>query len=85
MSNDVFPSVRALIVEHLGIAQRDVTMPAHLGDDLGADSLDLFSIVLACEETFSIPPILDAESDHLVTVGDLVELVRRKQREAADA
>jgi len=84
MSKDVFKAVRAIIVEHLCVPMADVTLHAQLEEDLGADSLDLVTIALSCEEAFAIPDISDTESEQLVTVGDLVELVKRKL-ESTDA
>ena len=46
--------VRSVIAQHLGIALDTVTDEAHFRDDLGADSLDAFELLMAFEETFGI-------------------------------
>ena len=45
--------LRSLIVEHLGVEEAKVTMDATL-DDLGADSLDTFELIMAIEKDFQI-------------------------------
>ena len=44
-------------------------------DDLGADSLDVFQIIMAVEEEFNIE-IPTEEAEKIVTVGDAVEAIR---------
>ena len=46
--------VRSLIAEHLGIDAASLTDDARFRDDLGADSLDAFELLMAFEETFGI-------------------------------
>ena len=45
-------------------------------DDLGADSLDLYQIILGVEDAFDIE-IPQEEAEKIVTVGDAVELIQR--------
>jgi len=61
--------VRSLIAEHLGIDADTLTDDARFRNDLGADSLDAFELLLAFEETFSIE-IPDAEADPMQRVRD---------------
>ena len=63
--------VRSLIAEHLGIDAASLTDDARFRDDLGADSLDTFELLLAFEETFSIE-IPDDEADLMQRVSDAV-------------
>ena len=52
--NDVAAEVRDILVFHLGADERRLTDNARLGEDLGADSLDVVEIVMSCEERFAI-------------------------------
>jgi acyl carrier protein len=63
--------VQQILVEQLGVDEREVKPDASLGLDLGADSLDRVEIVMACEEEFGIE-IPDADAEPVKTVGDLV-------------
>lgn len=66
--------VRHLIGEHLGIDANSVTSNAAFRDDLGADSLDFFDLVLAFEDTFRIE-ISDDDADLMRCVSDAVAYI----------
>ena len=66
--------VRRLIAQHLGIEADRVTDEARFRDDLGADSLDAFELLLAFEETFGIE-IPDDAADQMQRVGDAVTYI----------
>ena len=70
-----FEKVRDIIVETLGCEAEQVTMEASLADDLGADSLDVFQIIMGIEEAFDLE-IDNDEAENIVTVGDAVEQIR---------
>ena len=53
----------------------DVTMAATFVDDLGADSLDIFQIIMGIEEEFDIE-IPNEAAEQIVTVGDAVEQIK---------
>ena len=59
--------VHQLIVEQLGADEAEVSLDAHLRDDLGADSLDMVELTMALEEEFG-REIADAESATFVRV-----------------
>ena len=44
-------------------------------DDLGADSLDIFQIIMGLEEEFDVE-IANEEAEKIVTVGDAVEQIK---------
>ncbi len=52
-----------------------ITMDAAFIDDLGADSLDIFQIIMGIEETFDIE-IENEDAEKIVTVGDAVEQIK---------
>ena len=71
-----FELVRDIIVETLGCDAEQVTMDASLADDLGADSLDVYQIIMGIEEEFDIE-IPNEEAEKIVTVGDAVEQIKK--------
>ena len=53
----------------------DITMATTFVDDLGADSLDIFQIIMGIEEEFDIE-IPQEAAENIVTVGDAVEQIK---------
>ena len=70
-----FEKLQGIIAEVLNIEPEDVTMAATFVDDLGADSLDIFQIIMGIEEEFDIEIPNEAE-EQIVTVGDAVEQIK---------
>ena len=70
-----FEKIKKIIVEVLNVEESDVTMEATFVDDLGADSLDVFQIIMGLEEEFDIE-IPNEEAEKIVTVGDAVEQLK---------
>ncbi len=64
-----FEKLQGIIAEVLNIEPEDVTMAATFVDDLGADSLDIFQIIMGIEEEFDIE-IPNEAAEQIVTVGD---------------
>ena len=71
-----FEKLRDLIVEVLNVDENEVTMESTFIDDLGADSLDVFQIIMGIEEEFDIE-IPNEEAEKIVTVGDAVEQIKK--------
>lgn len=71
-----FEKLRDIIVEVLNVDETEVTMESTFIDDLGADSLDVFQIIMGIEEEFDIE-IPNEESEKIVTVGDAVEQIKK--------
>ena len=71
MAADTFDRVKKIIVEQLGVEDKEVTPEASITDDLGADSLDQVELVMAFETEFGID-IPDEEAEKIKTVGDAV-------------
>ena len=64
--------LQKIIAEVLNVDEAEVTMDTTFVDDLGADSLDVFQIMMGIEEEFDIEiPTEDVEQ--IVSVGDAVE------------
>ena len=70
-----FEKLQGIIAEVLNIEPEDVTMAATFVDDLGADSLDIFQIIIGIEEEFDIE-IPNEAAEQIVTVGDAVEQIK---------
>lgn len=67
--------IKAIIAEVLNIDADSITEDTTFVDDLGADSLDIFQIIMGIEEEYDIE--LDNESvEQIQTIGDAVEAIR---------
>ena len=65
----------AVIREQLNLEDVEITEKSNFKDDLGADSLDLFQIIMGMEEEYDIELENDA-AEQIRTVGDAVEAIR---------
>ena len=70
-----FEKIQEIISEGLSVDADEITMETTFVDDLGADSLDVFQIIMGIEEEFDIE-IANEEAEKIVTVGDAVEQIR---------
>ena len=61
-----------MTADALGLEAGDITADSSFKEDLGADSLDLFELVMALEEEFGVE-IPTEDLEQIVTVGDAVE------------
>ena len=71
-----FEKLQEIIADGLNVDPNEVTMETTFADDLGADSLDVFQIVMGIEEEFDIE-MPDEDVEHIVTVGDAVEEIKK--------
>lgn len=70
-----FEKIKDIIAEVLNVDVGEITMDTTFVDDLGADSLDIFQIIMGLEEEFDIE-IANEEAEKIVTVGDAVEQIK---------
>ena len=70
-----FEKLKKIIAEVLNVDVEEITMDTTFVDDLGADSLDIFQIIMGLEEEFDIE-IANEEAEKIVTVGDAVEQIK---------
>lgn len=68
--------LQKIIAEVLNVDEAEVTMDTTFVDDLGADSLDVFQIMMGIEEEFDIE-IPTEEVEQIVSVGDAVEKIKK--------
>ena len=75
----VFERVKKIVVEQLGVDEKDVVPTARFVDDLGADSLDLVELIMSLEEEFSNSTnkieIPDEDAEKIVTVQNAVDYI----------
>ena len=77
----MFERVKEIIEEQLNLDGAEITEESSFKDDLGADSLDLFELVMAFEEEYSIE-IPSEDLEQITTVGDIMEYMKSKGVEA---
>lgn len=70
-----FEKLQQIIAEVLNTEPDDITMNTTFVDDLGADSLDIFQIIMGIEEEFDIEIPTEA-AEKIVTVGDAVDQIK---------
>ena len=70
-----FEKLQSIISEVLNIDAYEVTMDKTFVDDLGADSLDVFQIIMGIEEEFDIEIPNDA-AENISTVADAVDAIK---------
>ena len=70
-----FEKIKKIISEVLNVDVEEITMETTFVDDLGADSLDIFQIVMGIEEEFDIE-IANEEVEKIATVADAVERIK---------
>ena len=68
-----FEKLQNIIAEVLNVEADEITLNTTFVDDLGADSLDIFQIIMGIEEAFEIPT---EEAEKIVSVGDAVEQIK---------
>ena len=70
-----FEKLKKVIAEVLSVDPDEITMETTFTDDLGAESLDLFQIIMGLEEEFGIgiPP---EKAENITTVEEAVELIK---------
>ena len=70
-----FEKLKKIIAEVLNVDPEEITMETTFLDDLGADSLDVFQIVMGIEEEFDIE-IPAEKAEKITTVEEAVELIK---------
>jgi len=72
--------LKKIVVEQLGVDEKEVVPSASFVEDLGADSLDLVELIMSIEEGFSTPShkvtIPDEDADKIITVQDAIDYLK---------
>lgn len=71
-----FEKLKSIIADVLNLDTQEITMDSTFVDDLGADSLDIFQIIMGIEEEFDIE-IDNEEAEKITTVQDAVEQIKK--------
>lgn len=71
----MFEEIKAIVAENLGVEEDSITMESSFKDDLKADSLDLFEMVMALEENYEIEIPTD-DLGQLETVADVIDYIQ---------
>ncbi|HJD40503.1 MAG TPA: acyl carrier protein [Candidatus Blautia stercoripullorum] len=69
--------MKEIIAEQLNCDAESITMETSFKEDLGADSLDLFELVMALEDEYSVE-IPSEELQDLTTVGAVIDYLKAK-------
>lgn len=66
--------IKAIVADNLGVDEDSITMESSFKEDLNADSLDLFEMVMALEENYGVE-IPSEDLEKLLTVSDVITYV----------
>lgn len=69
--------LKELIAEQLNVNADEITAESNFKDDLGADSLDLFELVMSLEEEYEVE-IPSEDLEKIATVNDVMEYLKAK-------
>lgn len=72
--SEIASRVKAIIVDKLGVDEKQVTDKASFTTDLGADSLDTVELIMEFEKEFGIT-IPDDKAQSIATVGDAIAFI----------
>lgn len=75
---DIFNTVKKIILDRLDVTEEQVTLEATFKNDLKADSLDIVELVMEFEDEFDME-IADEDAEKIVTVGDAVKYIKDLQ------
>lgn len=73
----MFEKIKEIVAEQLSCNEEEITMGTSFKDDLGADSLDLFELVMALEEEYDVE-IPSEDLANINTVEDVVNYLKDK-------
>ena len=71
-----FEKLQEIIADVLNVQKEEITPETTFVDDLGADSLDIFQIIMGIEEEFDIE-IDNDEAEKISTVQDAVDQIKK--------
>ena len=71
---EISEKIRGIVADQLGVNIEAVTGESNFQDDLGADVLDFYEIVMKIEDAFEID-IPDDDEEKLTTLGRAVEYI----------
>ena len=72
--------MKEMVADQLNVDAAEITAETSFKDDLGADSLDLFELVMALEEEYNVE-IPSEDLEKLTTVGAVMDYLKSKGAE----
>ena len=75
----MFEKVRELVAAQLGIDEAVIKPESNFKEDLKADSLDLFELVMSLEDECSVT-IPSEELEKILTVQDVVDYIEANEK-----
>ncbi len=72
--SEIESKVKSIIVDKLGVDEKDVTREASFTNDLGADSLDTVELIMELEKEFNVS-IPEEATEKIATVGDAIDFI----------
>ncbi len=70
----IFEKIREIVVDQLGVNEDDVKLETRFIEDLEADSLDLFQVIMELEDAFDVKV---EEVENIKTVSDAVNFIEK--------
>ncbi|MBX9136205.1 MULTISPECIES: acyl carrier protein [unclassified Clostridium] len=70
----IFEKIKEIVVDQLGVNEEDVTLETRFIEDLEADSLDLFQVIMELEDAFDVKV---EEVENIKTVSDAVNYIEK--------
>ena len=79
--NEDMKKLKSIIADVLNVDPDEITPDTTFSDDLGADSLDLYQILMGIEEEYGIT-VPQEQTENITTVAEALELIRKATGEA---
>ncbi len=77
--SEIQEKIKSIIVEKLGVDEREVTPEASFTNDLGADSLDTVELIMEFEKEFNLQ-IPDDQAEKINTVGEAINYIENNKK-----
>jgi len=72
--DDVYGKIKEVVAEVFSVDEKELALETNLVDDLGAESLDIVTLLMEFEDTFD-RKIPDEDAEKLITIGDAVNYI----------
>ena len=80
-NRNMLEKIKEIVADQLGIDEDDIKLESNFKEELEADSLDLFELVMALEEEYGVE-IPSEDLEKIATVNDIIEYLKNKGVEA---
>lgn len=80
-NRNMLEKIKEIVADQLGIDEDDIKLESNFKEDLEADSLDLFELVMALDEEYGVE-IPSEDLEKIATVNDIIEYLKNKGVEA---